>query len=92
MEGPHTYDWYPRRCHWTPPLLVLREGGQRQERVESQAVLDIHVERHHEVVLEVGPHLWKMVDNPETDSLIGWSEDGNSFLIRFNTKMVDLLT
>jgi len=26
--------------------------------------------------------LWKMVDNPETDSLIGWSEDGNSFLIR----------
>jgi len=23
-----------------------------------------------------------MVDNPETDSLIGWSEDGNSFLIR----------
>ena len=36
--------------------------------------------------------LWKMVDNPETDSLIGWSEDGNSFLIRFDSKMVDLLT
>ena len=36
--------------------------------------------------------LWKMVDNPETDSLIGWSEDGNSFLIRFVSKMVILLT
>ena len=36
--------------------------------------------------------LWKMVDNPETDSLIGWSEDGNSFLIRFDIKMVDIMT
>ena len=36
--------------------------------------------------------LWKMVDNPETDSLIGWSEDGNSFLIRFISKMVHLMT
>ena len=26
--------------------------------------------------------LWKMVDNPETDALIGWSEEGTSFLIR----------
>ena len=26
--------------------------------------------------------LWKMVDNPETDGLIGWSEEGTSFLIR----------
>jgi len=26
--------------------------------------------------------LWKMVDNPETDALIGWSDEGTSFLIR----------
>ena len=26
--------------------------------------------------------LWKMVDNPETDVLIGWGEEGTSFIIR----------
>lgn len=26
--------------------------------------------------------LWKMVDNPETNSLINWSPDGSSFVIR----------
>jgi len=26
--------------------------------------------------------LWKMVDNPDTDSLICWTEEGNSFCIR----------
>ena len=26
--------------------------------------------------------LLKMVDNPETDALIGWSDEGTSFLIR----------
>merc|ERR1719357_272632 len=26
--------------------------------------------------------LWKMVDNPETDELISWSEEGTSFIIK----------
>jgi len=25
--------------------------------------------------------LWKMVDDPDTDSLISWSYEGNSFII-----------
>ena len=35
--------------------------------------------------------LWKMVDNPETDALIGWSDEGTSFLIRSDFSLDNLL-
>lgn len=34
--------------------------------------------------------LWKMVDDPETDHLIAWSDDGNSFIIYNQVRKFEL--
>ncbi len=32
--------------------------------------------------------LWKMVDDPDTDYLISWSDEGNSFIIHNQVKLI----
>ncbi len=32
--------------------------------------------------------LWKMVDDPDTDYLISWSDEGNSFIIHNQVTLI----
>jgi len=60
----------------------LTSGGQAQYTTQAPIMEIIMPQSASTNVPAFLAKLWKMVDNPETDLLISWTEGGNSFMIK----------